>query len=239
VLSDYLKRIKSLEPKYRYAVYGASTVAAGAFVYWLFSALGQARKVSLPMIPELSPGDPNFLQAKSYKPANRQRVDLVVLHSTENPVKPGIARNIASWFAGDNAPQASAHYVVGPDDIYQGVLEKDISWAAPGVNDIAVNVEQVGQALSTDWTSAGSGPNDGLAVLRNSAELVRSICDRWKIPMERVDAQGLRAGKRGITTHASVTEAFKRSTHVDPGGSGDARWPWDTFLQLVRGESIA
>jgi hypothetical protein len=68
-----------------------------------------------------------------------------------------------------------------------------------------------------------------------AAELVRAICKRWDIPLERVDAAGLLAGKRGITSHAAVGAAFKKSTHVDPGGVGDVRWPWELFLRLVRG----
>ena len=56
------------------------------------------------------------------------------------------------------------------------------------------------------------------------------------IPAERVDAAGLKAGKRGITTHASVSVAHRKSTHVDPGGPGDKRWPWAKFLELVHAE---
>ena len=173
--------------------------------------------------------------AKNYTNTTRAKVDWVVLHSTENPIKPGTARNVALWFAGAQAPQASAHYIVGPDAIVQCVRETAVAWAAPGANATGIQIELVGQAHKTDWLRDGTGVTDGLQVLRRAAPLVRAICERWMIPLERVDAAGLLAGARGITTHASVGAAFKKSTHVDPGGVGDVRWPWEPFLKLVRG----
>lgn len=175
-----------------------------------------------------------FVQARNYTKAARKTVDLIVLHSTENPIRRGTARNVAQWFAGPSAPQASAHYVVGPDETIQCVNDADVAWAAPGANRNGIQIEMVGQAFLTDWAKAGSGTADGLDVLRNAAGLVRELCGRWDIPTERLDPAALRAARRGITTHAATTEAFKQGTHVDPGGKGDARFPWDVFLQLVR-----
>ena len=176
-----------------------------------------------------------LIQAKNYTNTTRAKVDWVVLHSTENPIKPGTARNVALWFAGAQAPQASAHYIVGPDTVVQCVRETAVAWAAPGANATGIQIELVGQAHKTDWTRDGDGPQDGLRVVVRAAELTRAICKRWDIPLERVDAAGLLAGKRGITSHAAVGAAFKKSTHVDPGGVGDVRWPWEPFLKLVRG----
>jgi hypothetical protein len=64
---------------------------------------------------------------------------------------------------------------------------------------------------------------------------VRGICERWDIPVQQLNASDLLAGKRGITTHAAVSAAWKKSTHVDPGCGGDVRWPWELYLSLVRG----
>ena len=35
--------------------------------------------------------------------------------------------------------------------------------------------------------------------------------------MQFIDAEGLKAGKKGVTTHAEVSKAFKKSNHTDPG----------------------
>ena len=174
------------------------------------------------------------IQARNFTPAERKAVDLVVLHSTENPIRRGVARNVAQWFAGASAPQASSHYVVGPDAVYRCVEERSVAWAAPGANRQGIQIEQVGQAAKTQWDRDGDGVEDGLQVLRRSAELVRGICERWNIPVQPLNAADLLAGKRGITTHAAVSAAWKKSTHVDPGCGGDVRWPWDLFLSLVK-----
>lgn len=186
-----------------------------------------------PARPVERPKSPTTILAKNYTKSSRAKVDWVVLHSTENPVAIGTARNVALWFAGSQAPQASAHYVVGPEKTFQCVIEHDVAWAAPGANATGIQIELVGQAHKTDWLRDGDGPQDGLRVVVRAAELVRAICKRWDIPPVRVDAVGLLRGERGITTHASVGAAFKKSTHVDPGGAGDRRWPWADFLAMI------
>jgi len=177
------------------------------------------------------------IQSRNFTKANRKKVDLVVLHSTENPIKAGVAKSVALWFSGESSPRASAHYIVGPDATFRCVREDDVAYAAPGANNNGVQIEQVGQAFKTQWLKDGTGVTDGYQVFKNSAKLVHDICLRWDIPMEKVDAIGLLAKKRGITTHAAVSEAFKKSDHVDPGCKGDIRWPWAEYLDLVNQSS--
>ena len=234
----WLRELQAMEPQYRYPIYGAGALAAFAAVYWMTSSSSSDTAIR-PVIPRMLPSDPKFIQARNYTPSNRTSIDLIVLHSTENPIEPGTARNVAMYFAGPDAPDASAHYVVGPEATYGCVEEKDVAWAAPGANRNGLQIEQVGQAFQTDWLRSGNAPTDGLDVLTRSADLVRSLCLRWNIPMKRVDAKGLLAGERGITSHAAVSAAFRQSDHVDPGGPGDERWPWDTFLRLVQQDTIA
>lgn len=214
-------RANGFDPGTIDGVHGAQTEAATV-------ALVASRAAALPG------AQVEFIEARNYTRTSRTTVDLIVLHSTENPIRPGTARNVARWFGGPSAPQASAHYVVGPDEVIRCVPEQAVAWAAPGANRQGIQIEMVGQAAKTDWSRDGRDDTAGLGVMRRSAELVRGICERWQIPLERVDAPGLVAGKRGITTHASVTQAWKKSTHIDPGCQGDARWPWDQFLAMLR-----
>jgi hypothetical protein len=66
-------------------------------------------------------------------------------------------------------------------------------------------------------------------MLHLSAELTARLCKRYAIPPVLLLAGDLVMGRRGITTHRDVTEAFKRSTHTDPGASFPREW----YLQRV------
>ena len=190
--------------------------------------------------PELtvSIGGYELIPARNYTSANRSLSSItnIVLHSTENPVRDGVASNVAKWFSGPSSPRASAHFIVGPEETIQGVQLHDVAWAAPGANRTGVQVEQVGQALRTDWLAEGDGDRHGLRVLRRSALLVAQLCHLLRLPVARVGPRDLKRGARGITSHAAVTKAFRRSTHIDPGGINDTRWPWPEYLLMVDDE---
>jgi peptidoglycan hydrolase-like protein with peptidoglycan-binding domain len=180
--------------------------------------------------PASDPLDCEFIGARNFRRASRTASDIkwVVLHSTENPIRDGVARAVARWFNGPSAPMASAHYVVGPDETVQGVRVTDVAWAAPGANKHGIQVEQVGQAMKTNWDG------EGWAVLERSARLVAALCKAHDIPADFVDADGLQRGEPGITTHWQVTAAFRKSDHADPGGPKDKRFPLERFMQAVK-----
>ncbi len=171
-----------------------------------------------------------FLQAKNYTRVARESgpraISLIVLHSSESPEKPGKAMDVARWFAGDLAPQASAHYVVDAGQVVQCVREQDVAWAAPGANRQGVHIELVGfaRSLAEDWQDTYSQ-----AELLKAAGLVAVLCARYGIPVVALDALDLLQGKSGITTHAAVTTAFKRSDHTDPG----VAFPMEAFVARV------
>jgi len=166
-----------------------------------------------------------FLQARHFRPGPRARVDLVVIHSAE----------IGESFQGAEALMkvaasqervASWHYAVDADSITQSVREEDIAFHAPGANNNGVGIELTGRASQ----SAANWDDDfSRRMLELAAGLTSSICSRWSIPVQFIDAAGLLAGQRGITTHRMVSQAFKKSTHTDPGPN----FPMGRFLELV------
>lgn len=180
-----------------------------------------------------------FVQAERFKsiPAGR-KIDLVCLHTAELPEKPNGAESVAAYFkrprdGKGNIVDASAHYCVDSDSTVQCVLEKDIAWAAPGANNNGIHIELTGWAKQTaaDWEDAYS-----TAELQIAASLVAKICARNGIPAQFVDEheladeKGVARGARGITTHACVSKAFKKSTHTDPGTG----FPMVRFIDMVR-----
>lgn len=174
--------------------------------------------------PTLPPEEVPWIRARNYTDARRGTMDIVVIHSTESGRGKGTARAVAGWFAGASAPRASAHYVVGDDEVLQCVLEEDVAWAAPGGNRTGIQIELCGRASQTaeEWLR---GP-----MLGRAAALVAGICRRRNIPIVRLSPADLLAGRRGITGHVDVSRAFRESSHWDPGPN----FPWPTFLEMVR-----
>lgn len=156
-----------------------------------------------------------------------QRIDWLVIHTMEAPEKPGTARGVAHWFAGPNAPKASAHFCIDAGEIVQSVPEDVVAWAAPGANRRGIHLEHAGYAsqAADGWDDAYSR-----AVLERSAELARDICRRYEIPIVKLSVDDLRAGQRGLCGHIDITNAFNNGKgHTDPG----AAFPWDRYLELV------
>jgi N-acetyl-anhydromuramyl-L-alanine amidase AmpD len=167
-----------------------------------------------------------FVESPNVTRSPGRRVGTIVIHTMEISERSGAAAACAAWFA-DPVSQVSAHYCVDAETTIQCVREADVAWHARGGNTTSLGVELAGAAAQTaeEWADTYSA-----AVLRRAAVLVADLCRRHDVPARRVDAAGLRAGMRGITGHADVSIAFRKSDHWDPGPA----FPWDTFLRRVR-----
>jgi N-acetyl-anhydromuramyl-L-alanine amidase AmpD len=156
----------------------------------------------------------------------QRQIDLIVIHTMEMDEKGETAENCAQWFRNPGA-KVSAHYCVDADSIVQCVRDQDVGWHAPGANHDGIGIEHAGRAKQTgrDWSDPYSK-----AMLERSAALVADLCKKYKIPVTWLHAADLKAGKRGITTHKAVSDAFKRGTHWDPGQG----FPVEPYLALVR-----
>lgn len=143
-----------------------------------------------------------------------------VIHDTEG----GTAESVARYFA--TSPQAfSAHLVVDDGACYRCVRDDVIAYHAAGANDRSVGCEIVGFArwLGAAWVLRRRR-------LKRAAWQVARWCRRFGLPVEYVDAAGLLAGRKGITTHRQVSLAFHKSSHSDPG----LGFPRQRFLRYVR-----
>lgn len=170
-----------------------------------------------------------FVKARNYTRVwlPRRHIDIIVIHDMEYPERPTGAEWCAQYFAGKNAPKASAHYYVDNNSVVQGVWDRDVAWAAPGANHNGIQIEHAGFAAQSraEWLDAYSR-----AELKRSAALVADLCRKHKIPVRRLRAEDLRNGKRGITGHLDVNAAFHLSDHGDPGVS----FPWTVYLDWVK-----
>ena len=167
-----------------------------------------------------------FVASPNVNHTSGRKVDVVVVHTMEMDEKGDTAESCANYFAQSRA-QVSAHYCVDNNSVVQCVKEQDVAWHAPGANHNGIGVEHAGRAKQTgrEWADDFS-----TAMLARSAELVGGICSRNKIPVTWLQPSDLVAGKRGITSHANVSKAFKRGSHWDPGDS----FPIEKYLAAVR-----
>lgn len=122
---------------------------------------------------------PNFWSGrKGYRP------EAVVIH-----IMDGTLIGTDSWFENPNS-QVSAHYGIGKNgEVHQYVQESDAAWHAgrvdapiwklikPNINPniYTIGIEHEGKPDDV-WTDA---------MKQSSATLIREICQRWQIPIDR------------------------------------------------------
>lgn len=122
---------------------------------------------------------PNFWSGRrGYKP------EAVVIH-----IMDGTLAGTDAWFA-DSKSQVSAHFGIGKNgEVHQYVKEEDTAWHA-------------GRIDNPDWKLIKSNVNPNLytigiehegksddvwtgAMKQASVTLIREVCERWEIPMDR------------------------------------------------------
>jgi N-acetyl-anhydromuramyl-L-alanine amidase AmpD len=146
---------------------------------------------------------------------DRSKVTTVVVHTSE-----GTAASALSWFGMDHKPSGqgptSAHYLIGKDGkIYSLVPEGKIAYHAGNWD---VNVKSIGIELE------GKSADPSIftvPMLASLVILVRDICRRFGIPMDR----------QHIIGHNEVPGA----THTDPG----KYFPWEKFMTTLTGGNVA
>jgi hypothetical protein len=161
----------------------------------------------------------------------------VVLHSTVSPCEPGGRHDIARYFR-SSAARGSAHYVVDPVGVVQCVHDHVVAWHAPP------NYRSLGIEMCDNPGPIPTGPASLVraakhtwrwrhpnhrAMLHVAAQLTAELCLAYSIPVRWLGPRGLKAGRRGITSHNNVSRTWHQSTHWDPGF-----WPRHRFMRLVR-----
>ncbi|GIG68662.1 golvesin C-terminal-like domain-containing protein [Phytomonospora endophytica] len=148
---------------------------------------------------------------KNYTVADRpkdHRIRYVVIH-----VMQGTYEGTKAWFQNPKA-EVTTHYIMRAKDghVTQMVREKNIAWHAGNwdVNTESIGIEHEGWVSEKKWFTD--------TVYKSSAALVRNICARYKIPMDR----------EHIIGHVEVPGA----DHTDPG----KYWDWDRYMKFLRAD---
>lgn len=175
-------------------------------------------------------GVDGFLQAAHFSPADQQPT-LWVIHDEEYPERTDAAWDVARYFAGANAPQASAHVCVDNRNAVGCVDWHNVAWHSGhgATNARSIGVEHSGYAAqsSEDWLD-----DYGRSMLDRSARLFSEVGhDLFGIPARWLSPAEVAAGASGICGHGDVTAAFSiYGGHSDPGPN----FPRDYFVDLCR-----
>ena len=142
-------------------------------------------------------------------------ISAVVIHDTASKT----AEEALSWFA-DKKSKVSSHFVIDLDGtVYQCVPEDRRAWhagtstlhGASEVNDFSVGIEVVDADDSSPYPAAQMDAVE---------TLVADLCERYKIPLNRVVGH----------QHICVPPGRKQ----DPGTD----WPWRAFLMRVAAREL-
>jgi N-acetyl-anhydromuramyl-L-alanine amidase AmpD len=162
-----------------------------------------------------------FRQARHFRSGRGgKQVSLIVIHSAEIGESLSGAEALMNVCATQERV-ASWHYAVDADTITQSVQERDTAYHAPGASSHSIGIELSGRARQTaeEWQDPYS-----LRMLELVAWLVSDISARHGMPFTFRDASALVFGFSGITTHAEVSKAWKKSDHWDPGPNFPMEW---------------
>lgn len=116
--------------------------------------------------------DPNPMNSDS----NRTTIDRIVIHHNAT-TNDAVARS--TWYVA-TGHGTSAHYQVTPDRIWGCVGENYVAYHAGNypVNQRSIGIEHLNNTGAPTWTIAEE-------TYRNSAKLIRDICERYNIPIDR------------------------------------------------------
>lgn len=159
------------------------------------------------------------------------RARLVCGHTAEGA---RTARNLAAYF---NRPgvNASSHVCIDADETLTIVPRSRASWTLRTGNPISMNAEICGFAHWTreQWLSTGTvdGCRNPKAMLDRFADWVRSECQHWGIPKDKLSPTEVARGKRGVIHHIDWTQGMRDGTHWDCGPG----FPWDYVMARVAG----
>lgn len=116
--------------------------------------------------------DPNIMNSDD----NRTKIDRIIIHHNAGTSDEGARR---TWYVSTGIG-TSAHYQVTPDKIWGCVGENYVAYHAGNypMNQRSIGIEHLNNTGAPTWTIAEE-------TYRNSAKLIRDICERNGIPIDR------------------------------------------------------
>lgn len=182
----------------------------------------------------IAPPSPRYVGPAKWKGAsNNKPINRIVIHCTAGaePGSQGAAENTVNFSKRTSTP-SSYHYIADALKSLQYVYDSVVAYHAPP------NQHSIGYELCCSLSGEGKGHwtrDDHVKMLRIVAKDCARLALAYNVPIVKLGAVALRAGKRGFCGHADVRDAWRQTTHWDPG----PYFPWKQFLALVKAEANA
>jgi N-acetylmuramoyl-L-alanine amidase len=179
-------------------------------------------RIAAPAPPYVGP--PKWSGGATNKPIKR-----VVIHCTAGaePGVAGAARNTATYSKITTRP-SSWHYCRDSREAVQLTYDSVVAFHC------GVNKNSIGYELCCSLEDEGRGHwgrDDHQTMLAEAAKDVARLCLAYGVPIRRIKAPGLLAGRKGICGHVDIRTAFPWATsHWDPG----PHFVWDQFMAMVK-----
>lgn len=179
-----------------------------------------------PPSPPVVGGIPAHHSGETNHPPTR-----VVIHSAVMPCEVGRARLLGDMNR-RGSTSGSWHYATDPAETIQCSYDRFVCWhAPPNAHSIGIEMADTPQRWQRGLVWRWRGLHHR-KMLERTARLTAHLCLAYDLPLVWLRPKDLRAGHKGITSHANVTRAFGQSTHWDPGW-----WPRRHFMRMVRAEA--
>lgn len=165
-----------------------------------------------------------WVEANKYT-QGRKGVKYIVIHW----VGEGTGQSAVNWFASKNNKVSSAHYVVEDNTVWQCVREGATAWA--------VGVWEINQwSISIEHSATPKRPASE-ATYQTSAKLVKEICERYGLPINRDTIKGHNEFKNtacpGTININKIINLAKGSEDIVPDYLKNAQ-----FYRVNNGETI-
>lgn len=177
-----------------------------------------------PLVYVETPAHPrNYLRHRSPRP-----ILFLVLHSTEGHEGPTQDTNVARMFQDPTLDdKRSCAYVADTNSVTRCVNDPDVAFHCGHTGNLrGLGLELCGLARQSraEWLDELSLP-----MLQLAARWAAEKCRQYNLPARFVNADALRKGATGITTHHEVSLAWRETNHTDPGPN----FPMDLFIPAV------
>lgn len=154
-------------------------------------------------------------------PRSTSKIRNIFIHTTENSFN-ARAEDVANYQI--RSESGSYHRLVDREKILIENTDDWLTWSTGNYgNDIGLHLSFVAYAASTREQWLEEERNHG--TLSRAAEQVAAWSKTHNIPLVEVDGAGLRAGRRGVSTH-NAARVWGNTDHTDPGSG----FPMDVLL---------